>query len=331
VTSTFSAIDLSKLEPPAAVEQLSYESIYQLHLAEFQARWPDYDVTLETDPAIILLQVGAYREYLLRGRVNDAVRAVMPAFAVGADLDHIAAILGVSRLEISPANTEEGIPAVMESDDAFRRRMVLAPEGYSVAGPEGAYVYHALTADSEVMDAAAASPEPDDIKQLVLSVLASNGASAPLVNAMTAALDAATWPGEVVVSVLSREGDGAVSPDLAAAVQEYLSDETIRPLTDHVIVQGAEIVPYSVDATIWTFGGPDGAVVVQAARTRLDAYVAACHRLGRDITISGLHAALHIDGVQRVALSSPAEDIVIARNQAPFCTGITIAYGGLGE
>src|SRR3546814_9711108 len=51
------------------------------------------------------------------------------------------------------------IPAVMESDSDLRRRLVLAPEGYSVAGPEGAYIFHALSAHPDVLDASAIRSE----------------------------------------------------------------------------------------------------------------------------------------------------------------------------
>lgn len=118
---------------------------------------------------------------------------------------------------------------------------------------------------------------------------------------------------------------------LVADVATYVSDETRRPLTDFVTVQSAGIVEYAVVATITTFSGPDGGVVLDAARVRLGEYVASSHRLGRDITRSGIFAALHVEGVQNVALTSPAADIVVSREQAPYCTGITLTYAGTGE
>jgi phage-related baseplate assembly protein len=199
--------------------------------------------TRDSDPATKLLQVFAYYAQMLRQRINDAARAVMPAYAVKADLDHIAALFGITRLTITPANPATGAPAVMEDDTDFRRRMVLAPEGYSVAGPEGAYISHTLSADANVLDASATGPQPDDIKALVLGVLADHAASADLVAAMTSALDTARWPGSVVVSVLARTGDGTAPAELIDTVAAYVSDETRRPLTDWVTVQSARIVP----------------------------------------------------------------------------------------
>lgn len=293
--SAFSAVNLSLLSPPDAVETLDFGTIFAAMLADLQARDPSFSALVESDPAMKILEVAAYRELLLRQRVNDAVKAVMPAFAKGADLDHIAALFGVSRLTITPADPEAGTPAVTESDDDFRRRLVLAPEGYSVAGPEGAYIFHALTADPDVMDASVASPSP----------------------------------GEVVVSILSRTGNGAPSADVLAAVSAYLANGGVRPLTDHVTVQGAQIVNYTVTAALKTFPGPDAAVVLAAAQARLASYTAESHRLGRDITRSGIHAALHVEGVQNVALTAPAADIVISDEQAAFCTGTAVTHAGL--
>lgn len=131
--------------------------------------------------------------------------------------------------------------------------------------------------------------------------------------------------------MLSRTGNGAASPELVETVQAYLSDETIRPLTDAVQVQSADIIEYAIDATITTFSGPDGGVVLAAAQASAEAYRDACHRLGLDITLSGLYAALHVEGVQNVVLNSPTGPIIISREQASHCTGITISHAGVGE
>jgi len=332
--ATFTAVDLSRLPAPDIIEDLDFETILAGAVAQMRDEMAKSGLTFETrdsDPATKLLQVFAYYAQMLRQRINDAARAVMPAYAVKADLDHIAALFGITRLTITPANPATGASAVMEDDTDFRRRMVLAPEGYSVAGPEGAYISHTLSADANVLDASATGPQPDDIKALVLGVLADHAAPADLVAAMTSALDTARWPGSVVVSVLARTGDGTAPAELIDTVAAYVSDEARRPLTDWVTVQSARIVPYAVDATLTTFSGPDGGVVLAAAQASLDAYTKASHRLGRDITRSAIFAALSVEGVQNVILREPAQDIVISRQQAPYCTGMSVAYAGVGE
>lgn len=296
-SATFTAVDLSRLPAPAVVEQLSYEAILQEMLTRLQVLLPDFTATVESDPVMKILEIAAYREHLLRQRVNEAARAVMPAYAIGADLDNLAALFGIARLVIDPGDPEHGVAATLESDTDFRRRLVLAPEGYSVAGPEGAYISHALAADPDVLDASATSDDP----------------------------------GEVIVTILSRVGDGTASADLLEAVDAVVSAEHVRPLTDQVIVQAAEIVEYAIEAEVTTFAGPDGTVVLAEAQARLDAYVASSHRLGRDVTRSGIFAALHAEGVQNVVLTSPAADIVLDRTQASWCTAIDVIHAGIGE
>lgn len=295
--ATFTAVDLSRLPAPAVVKALSYEQILADMVARLKTLLPDFDATVESDPAVKILQVAAYREFLIRADANDAARAVMPAYATGADLDQLAALMGVARKLLTPANAATATPAVYESDDDFRRRLILAPEGYSVAGPEGAYIFHTLSAAPDVLDASVTS----------------------------------TSAGEVVVTVLSRSGNGTANAALLAAVEAYVSDETRRPLTDHVTVRSAGIYEFRVEASIRTYAGPDSAIVLAEAQKRLAAYVADNHRLGRDIVRSGIFAALHVEGVQNVVLTTPAADVVLDRTKAPYCTGTVITFGGIGE
>jgi len=292
-------IDLSRLPAPEVVEVLDFETV----LAELKAGLLAYDpslkpvLDLESEPLTKLLQVFAYRELLLRNRVNQAARSVMVAYAVGADLEHLAALVGVQRLVLDEGDPANGVPPTLESDDDLRRRMVLAPEGFSVAGPEGAYIFHALSADGQVLDASAASPTP----------------------------------GDVVVTVLARDGDGTAPAELLATVAGQVGDEAIRPLTDNVTVQSAAVIPYTIEATIYTFAGPDPTIVLAACQAAAEKYAADNRRLGRDIRLSAVIAALHQPGVQRVVLASPAADLVLDRTQAGYCTAITLTHGGLDE
>jgi phage-related baseplate assembly protein len=296
---TTTAIDVSKLPPPDVVEALDYETILAEYITDLQARDPVFDALVESDPAFKILEVAAYRELILRQRVNDAARSVMVAYARKADLDQLAALFQVQRWLLDPGDPEHGVPAVYESDEDFRRRIVLSPQGYSVAGPEGAYIFHTLNADPRVLDASAYSPDDQ--------------------------------PGTVVVTVLSREGDGTAPQDLLDAVADALNAKYVRPMTDRVIVQSAIIVRYAIDATIYTYAGPDSDVVMDESRRRAEAYASESLRLGRSITLSGVYAATHGDGVQRVDLHAPQADIPISHTQAAYCTGIDLEYGGVGE
>ncbi|MCC2602535.1 baseplate assembly protein [Sphingopyxis yananensis] len=295
--STATAIDISRLPPPVIIELLDVSAILTQMRADFLARYPAFDAAVESDPVQKLLEVAAYREWLLRAEFNQRARGCMIAFAEASDLDQLGALLGAQRLEVTPADTYLNIPAVMENDDDFRRRIVLSPEGFSVAGPEGAYISHALAADGDVLDASATSPAP----------------------------------GEVMVTVLSRLADGTASPELLALVNDAVSAEDVRPLTDMVTVQGPDIIEYVVAAEIETFAGPDKDLVLTEARRQLDGYITRSRKLGRDIVRSGHIGALHVEGVSRVRLISPAADQILDRTQAAYCTAITLTHSGTGE
>lgn len=292
----FTTVNLSQLPAPNVVEALDFETIFAAMLADLQARDAVFTALVESDPAYKILQVAAYRELLLRARVNDAARAVMLAFATGSDLDHIGANFGVARLVTNPGNPSAVPPVAptLETDDAFRARIQLSPEGYTTAGSEGSYVFHALGASGSVKDAQAVSPEP----------------------------------GDVTVYVLAQSGDGTAPPELLATVAEALNAERVRPMTDRLTVLSATIVPYTIDAELVLFPGPDADVVRQAALTAVTAYAEAQRRLGYDVTLSGLYAALHQPGVQRVNLTEPPATVAIDSGEASHCTGITLTTAG---
>ena len=300
--SRFDAIDLSRLPPPAVVEEIDWRDIRNAMLDDFLARMREAGeenyAALESDPAVKLIEATAFREMLLRQRVNDAAQAVMLARSTGSDLDHLGALYGAARKVLDEGNPDATppVPATYEPDDEYRRRIQLAVEAFSTCGPQGAYIYHALAADPRVKDAQAYGPEDG----LGLS------------------------PAQVLVVVLSREGDGSALADLLAVVRDYISADERRPLADQVMVQAAEIITYEITATLTVLPGADPAVVEAAAREALQRYADERHRIGLSVDTSFVHAALAQPGVERVSLSAPAADIEISPVQAAWCTAINL-------
>jgi len=148
--------DLASLPTPAVIETLSFETIFTELQTEFQSRYPDYSALLASDPAVKLLEVAAYREVLLRNRVNAAAKASLLAFATGSDLDHLAAFYGVTRL-------------MDETDEALRLRTRQRIIGFANAGGAAHYRYWALSASPEVADVEVDSPEPGRVRISVLA------------------------------------------------------------------------------------------------------------------------------------------------------------------
>lgn len=303
MAGTTTSVDLSQLPLPAIVETLDFETIVAAQLNDFYARMAaagkPFTALVESDPAFKVIESAAYRELLMRQRANEAAKAVMLAYAAGTDLDQIGANYSVFRLLLVAGNPAALPPTVdiFEDDTSFRRRILLSFDGFSTAGPSGSYIFHALSASADVLDAQAISEVP----------------------------------GTVIVPVLSRTGNGTAPSGTLADVVVGLNDETVRPLCDTVDVRSAEIVEYAITATIFTFDGPDSAVVIQSARDAAQAYADAQHRLGLDITLDGVYAAVRQPGVQEVVLSSPTAKITINKKQASYCTAINLTYGGVGE
>lgn len=148
--------DLASLPTPAVIETLSFETILSELQTEFQSRYPDYSALLASDPAMKLLEVAAYREVLLRNRINAAAKASLLAFATGSDLDHLAAFYGVTRL-------------TDETDEALRLRTRQRIIGFANAGGAAHYRYWALSASPEVADVEVDSPEPGRVRISVLA------------------------------------------------------------------------------------------------------------------------------------------------------------------
>ncbi|HHW4682427.1 MAG TPA: baseplate J/gp47 family protein [Xylella sp.] len=121
------------------------------------------------------------------------------------------------------------------------------------------------------------------------------------------------------------------SNDDAKAVMAAVNHESVRPMTDHVTVQPAQITDYQVHARLHTYAGPDAAVVLSEAQRRVTAYTTEAFRLGRNIALSGLYAGLHVEGIQRVELNTPQQGLIIGRTQAARCTDITLVHGGVDE
>lgn len=299
-------IDLSRLPAPQIVDVPDFERLLAERKAAFVALYPvdEQDavrrtLALESEPVTKLLQESTYREILLRQRINEAAQAVMVAYSMGNDLEQLAANCNVKRLTVVLADNDAVPPvaAVMEDDEALRQRIPAAFEGLSVAGPTGAYEFHARSADGRVADASATSPAP----------------------------------AEVVLTVLSREGDGTAVKDLLDVVEKALNSESVRPVADRLTVRSAEIIPYRVEATIFLYPGPEAEPVMAAAKASLQRYIASQTRLGRDIRRSAIYAALHVEGVQRVELTSPLEDVVLDKTQAASCTEWSVTNGGTDE
>ena len=299
-------IDLTQLPAPSVVEVLDFEAILATRKAHLVSLLPEAEraavtalLELESEPATKLLEENSYQETILRNRVNEAGKAVMLAFALDGDLDQLGANVNVARLVITPANPNALPPvaAVMEDHDAYRLRIQESPDGLSVAGPKASYEFHARSADGRVKDASATSPAP----------------------------------ASVTVTVLANNDTGIADAALLATVARALNAEEVRPLGDRLTVQAAQVIDYQIEATLFIGVGPEVPILLDAARANAVRVSQPRRPLGHSIYRSACSAAVHVEGVRKVVLTSPGADIELNATQAARCTAIKLNVVVLDE
>lgn len=141
------------MQQPNIIEPLNFEEIFSRMKEELVKRDASFTALVESDPAMKVLEVAAWRELLLRQRINESVKSNLLKFATGEDLDNLAEFYGVERQK-------------EEEDERFRKRIKAKIKGWSTGGN---YRYHALSADSRVKDALVESPIPGKVQISILS------------------------------------------------------------------------------------------------------------------------------------------------------------------
>ena len=160
------------------------------------------------------------------------------------------------------------------TDEEYYELMRASMDAYSCAGAKGSYIYFAKQVSTEIADVIAASPVP----------------------------------GVVRLYVLMRDGTLA-GDEIKRAVLDACSADEVRPLTDQVFVEDAEIVPFDVSFTyyIQSGGNKSAADIAAEVRQAVERYkVWQCGKLGRDINPDELREYLYHTGVKRIELASPA-------------------------
>lgn len=185
-----------------------------------------------------------------------------------------------------------------ESDPDFADRIRLAPNSFSVAGPEKAYVYHAKSVSPAIIDVKVNSPTP----------------------------------GEVDVYVLLTDGT-LPTEDTLEQIEEHLSDENIRPLTDYVVVKAPTASNYEIELHYW-INQEDAS---KAAQIQADVEAAVEQyrlwqqtKIGRDITPGKLLQLVFAAGASRVDNSKlkPATWKKLEAMQVAQCTKVSVVYEG---
>ncbi|MGH7905016.1 MAG: baseplate assembly protein, partial [Candidatus Binataceae bacterium] len=179
----------------------------------------------------------------------------------------------------SVANTTvSGGGSAPETDDHYRTRIQAAPNQFSVAGPAAAYRFFTLGVDPSIIDAQVLSSAPGVVDVYVLTgPIAAQPAAAP-------------------------NNAGIANSSLIAKIQSVLGADAVRPLTDTVKVHPVSEIDYQISGTITLYADADPSATMAAANAAAVQFALnQSGRIGRDIVLSQLVAALSVPGVYAVS------------------------------
>lgn len=191
-------------------------------------------------------------------------------------------------------NTQGG--ANIEDDEHYRERIYNAPSAYSVAGPVDAYKTIAKSTSTLIIDVSATSPTPGtaEIRPLM-------------------------------------EGGEIPTQTILDAVYDKLSKDTVRPLTDHVVVLAPTVKSYNVNY-IYYISSQNAARAAEIQTAVSDATsnynLWQRSKLGRDINPDELISLVKAAGAKRLVVTSPVFEVVAESEVARSAT-VSITYGGL--
>ncbi|EJM47665.1 phage-related baseplate assembly protein [Pseudomonas sp. GM33] len=318
----------NQLSEPAIVAVDAFEDL----LAEFKtfvveyvgARSPESAATLklslENESELLTLALEAFcvRLQLHERKYNARIKQMLAWWATGSNLDARLADMGLERQLLDPGDPVAFPPVapVYESDDDARLRYYLAPHA-PAAGSRMQYRREVFT----LGERPAVKVETATAGEVTVTYSFSpDGYAAQIKDGN----GRRTAPGEVRVTVLSREGDGTASDDLLEGVRQHFSRPDVRPETDRVTVQGAHIQNYKIRVVARINAGPDSGLTKAAAQQQLQVYADSCHRLEGRVDPSWIDYTLHNAGAVQLEIIEPIEPIVTTAFEAPYCTGVEV-------
>lgn len=208
-------------------------------------------------------------------------------------VDPVAYISEVVNTTVSTGGTDE------EDDDSLRERVFLAPSSYTTTGSADAYIYHCKLFSNDIADVIATS----DV-------------------------------GSAVVNIIVLLKNGVIPEEkLITQLQEYLNGDSIKTLTDKVVVTAPSVKKYDINLTYYINKSErsKALLIKKNVEKAIDEYILWQNsKIGRDINPDKLIEKIIAAGAKRVAVSSP---IYQACNQTevPQLANKNITYGGIED
>lgn len=189
-----------------------------------------------------------------------------------------------------------------EDDERYAMRIKLAPASFSVAGPAKAYEYHTLSYSTAIIDAKIYGLEDH--------------------------------PGNVYIHPLLTNGE-LPQTEFLEALTAYLNADTIRPLTDKLMVSAPTAVNYQITAT-WYLSKDDinriNQVKEQVTKAVEDYRLWQQSKIGADINPDVLIEYVRKAGAKRIVITEP-EYKVVQQSEVAQClaSAVNLTYGGIEE
>lgn len=199
---------------------------------------------------------------------------------------------------VTNIDTSQG-GADIEEEDSYRERIHEAPEGFSVAGPEGAYLFFAKKYNSNILDIKLNSPSPGTLDMRVL-----------------------------------LKGGEIPTETFLQGLKEYLSDKSIRPLTDNLQVNAPDVVNYDINITYYILSNnsAEAATIQSSVNQAIQDYILwQKSKIGRDINPDELTTRIKSAGAKRAVITSPTYTAITGTKLAIASTNIAATYGGLED
>ncbi|MER9393896.1 MULTISPECIES: baseplate J/gp47 family protein [unclassified Mesorhizobium] len=183
---------------------------------------------------------------------------------------------------------------VGETDSALQTRTILAIQGRSTGGTEEQYKYVARTADVRVKDVAVYQVDGGPkLRVALLSAVNGGVPDAPMLAAVTAAV---TAPG-------------------------------VRAINDVIEVVSATQAPQDIILNVWLLPNAPLAII-DSMETLIRSAWFDEGGIGFDLNPSWITARVHLPGVSRVVVVSPAAPVIENDNQAATLGTITVNFAG---
>lgn len=207
-------------------------------------------------------------------------------------VDPIPYVASVTNTEKSDGGSD------IETDLSLAEKIFSGPEGFSVAGPSGAYDYFTRQFSQSIADTHISSPSPGTVD---IRVLLSGG----------------ELPNQAFLDDLS----------------DYLNDRSRRPLTDNLTVSAPDAVSFDINVTYYLDAADknDTVSIQTAVNQAVSAYVLWQEgKIGRDIVPDRLLAGIIQAGAKRATIMSPAY-ATVSETAIGMAGTINVTFGGIDD